>query len=68
MIAGIFAAVLSGICMPAMFILFGDITNAFVYNSMVNSINNETNLTALAIEYPQLIDQYPDWTNLSMDQ
>lgn len=39
---GLLAAVSSGVCLPALFILFGDITNAFVYNGFLASINDET--------------------------
>ncbi|XP_071519936.1 ATP-dependent translocase ABCB1-like [Panulirus ornatus] len=68
MITGILAAVLAGICMPALFILFGDVTNAFVYNDMRNSINNETNLTSLVSQYPQLVNQYPYWENQTLEE
>ncbi|KAG7166971.1 ATP-dependent translocase ABCB1-like [Homarus americanus] len=37
MAGGLLAAMLSGVCMPALFILFGDLTNAFVDNSMLNA-------------------------------
>lgn len=42
MVVGVLAAVSSGVCLPALFILFGDITNAFVYHGFLASINNDT--------------------------
>ncbi|XP_045621631.1 ATP-dependent translocase ABCB1 [Procambarus clarkii] len=54
MIAGILASFLAGICMPAMFILFGDITNAFVYNDLLSSIDNTTNFTSFISDHPEL--------------
>lgn len=39
---GVLAAVVSGGCLPAMFIFFGDVTNSFVYHAMITSITNET--------------------------
>ena len=42
MASGVLAAMLSGVCLPAMFILFGDLTNSFVYHAMITSITNET--------------------------
>lgn len=50
MVIGFLAAVSSGVCLPALFILFGDITNAFVYNGFLSSINNET--------LPDVIDDF----------
>lgn len=51
MVFGLLAAMMSGACLPLLFILFGDITNAFVYNGIVSTINDET--------LPDLIEQYP---------
>ncbi|XP_063889978.1 ATP-dependent translocase ABCB1-like isoform X2 [Scylla paramamosain] len=42
MASGVLAAMLSGVCLPAMFILFGDLTNSFVYHAMLTNITNET--------------------------
>ncbi|KAK7086309.1 hypothetical protein SK128_014011, partial [Halocaridina rubra] len=53
MVVGIIAAILGGVCMPIMFILFGTITDAFVYHGLIESINNET-LPGLVIEYPEI--------------
>lgn len=52
MCAGVLASLLAGICMPAMFILFGDVTDAFVYNDLLTSINNETNFSAIIAVNP----------------
>ena len=50
---GVLAAVVSGGCLPALFILFGQITNTFVYNDIINSITNES--------LPSFIATNPAW-------
>nr|QFU47755.1 P-glycoprotein [Palaemon carinicauda] len=43
---GLLAAILSAACLPIMFILFGNVTDAFVYNAMQSSFSvHESNLT-----------------------
>ncbi|KAK8735748.1 hypothetical protein OTU49_005300 [Cherax quadricarinatus] len=53
MAAGVLAALIAGLCMPAMFILFGDVTNAFVYNDLLSSIDNTTNITLYIGDIPE---------------
>lgn len=61
MFAGVLASLIAGVCMPAMFILFGDVTDAFVYNDLLTSINNETNFSAI-------VAANPDMENATIDE
>ncbi|CAL4059023.1 unnamed protein product, partial [Meganyctiphanes norvegica] len=62
MFLGILAAIIAGLCMPAMIILFGDITNAFVYDSInitgiwEAAVDQGMNITLedVAAQYPQI--------------
>ncbi|KAK7086306.1 tRNA N6-adenosine threonylcarbamoyltransferase [Halocaridina rubra] len=60
MCLGVLASVLAAACMPIIFILFGNVTDAFVYNAMLNSINNDT--------LPVTIAQYPQFGNMTVEE
>nr|WEU75111.1 ABCB1-mScarlet-I fusion protein [Vector pPB-pCoBlast-actin5c-abcb1(67-1411)-mScI] len=53
---GLLAATVAGLCMPAMIILFGDITNAFVYSDL------DINITAIAAQ----LNKSEDYVNATL--
>ncbi|XP_071520197.1 ATP-dependent translocase ABCB1-like [Panulirus ornatus] len=65
MMVAVLAAMIAGVCMPAMFVLFGDITNAFVYNELTATLSNGTNNTELL---ESIMQAYPQIANLTQEE
>ncbi|XP_042225494.1 ATP-dependent translocase ABCB1-like isoform X2 [Homarus americanus] len=64
MVIGVLAAVLAGGCMPAMFILFGRIANAFVYREITSKLD-AANVTEL---WQTILKENPQYANHSMEK
>ncbi|KAK3887408.1 hypothetical protein Pcinc_008524 [Petrolisthes cinctipes] len=57
---GFLAAMTAGLCMPALFILFGDVTNSFVYQEMITSLDDDS------LGYAW--EMFPQLENLSLEE
>nr|XP_053626234.1 LOW QUALITY PROTEIN: ATP-dependent translocase ABCB1-like [Cherax quadricarinatus] len=67
MVAGVAAAAVAGVCLPGLFVLFGNVTDAFVYDKLLNTLDsdNDTHLLNLRQE---AVHKYPAYANLTREQ
>ncbi|XP_069945791.1 ATP-dependent translocase ABCB1-like [Cherax quadricarinatus] len=66
MVAGVAAAAVAGVCLPGLFVLFGNVTDAFVYDKLLNTLDsdNDTHLLNLRQE---AVHKYPSYANLTTE-